>query len=47
VIEGIENKKQKDLLFELDENLSYQGFHFSRPIPVEEFSQKFLPPKHA
>jgi diguanylate cyclase (GGDEF)-like protein/PAS domain S-box-containing protein len=47
VIEGIENKKQKDLLFELDENLSYQGFYFSRPIPVEEFSQKFLPPKHA
>jgi len=46
VIEGIENKKQKDLLFKLDANLSYQGFYFSKPIPVEEFSQNFLPPKY-
>ncbi len=42
VIEGIENKKQKDLLLGLDEDLSYQGFYFSKPIPVEVFTQKFL-----
>ena len=42
VIEGIEDKKQKDLLLELDENLSYQGFYFSKPVHVEEFTQKFL-----
>jgi len=42
VIEGIEDKKQKDLLLGLDENLSYQGFYFSKPVHVKEFTQKFL-----
>ena len=42
VIEGIEDKKQKDLLLGLDEELSYQGYYFSRPLPAEEFREKFL-----
>ena len=42
VIEGIEDEKQKDLLLGLDEDLSYQGYYFSKPIPVEVFTQKFL-----
>lgn len=42
VIEGIEDNKQKDLLLGLDDNLSYQGFHFSKPVHVKEFTQKFL-----
>jgi diguanylate cyclase (GGDEF)-like protein/PAS domain S-box-containing protein len=42
VIEGIENKRQKDILFNLDNNLVYQGFYFSKPIPKEEFSIKYL-----
>lgn len=42
VIEGIENEKQKEILFNLDNNLVYQGFYFSKPIPREEFSLKYL-----
>ena len=42
VIEGIENEKQKEILFNLDNNLVYQGFHFSKPIPKEEFNIKYL-----
>lgn len=42
VIEGVENKKQKELLIELDENLKYQGYYFSKPLHAEEFTQKFL-----
>ncbi len=42
IIEGIENEKQKDLLLGLDENLSYQGFYFSKPMHVEAFTKKFL-----
>ncbi len=42
VIEGIEDKRQKDLLLGLDEDLSYQGYHFSKPLPSKEFGEKFL-----
>jgi EAL domain-containing protein (putative c-di-GMP-specific phosphodiesterase class I) len=42
VIEGIENEKQKEILFNLDKNIIYQGFYFSQPIPKEEFSMKYL-----
>ena len=42
VIEGIEDKKQKNLLIGLDENLNYQGYYFSKPLHAEEFTQKFL-----
>lgn len=42
VIEGIEDKKQKELLLALDSNLRYQGYHFSKPLHAEEFRQAFL-----
>ena len=42
VIEGIEDQKQKELLIGLDEELLYQGFHFSKPLDAEAFSKKFL-----
>jgi len=42
VIEGIEDKKQKQLLSGLDENLKYQGFHFSKPLQAEVFRERFL-----
>ncbi|UPT77002.1 EAL domain-containing protein [Sulfurovum sp. XGS-02] len=42
VIEGIENEKQKKLLYDLDNKLVYQGFHFSKPITKEEFGIRYL-----
>ncbi|MGB5506958.1 MAG: EAL domain-containing protein [Sulfurovum sp.] len=42
VIEGIENKKQKQLLLSLDNKLRYQGYHLSKPLHAEEFTQQFL-----
>lgn len=42
VIEGIEDEKQRELLLELDDDLRYQGYHFSKPLHAEEFSQQFL-----
>jgi diguanylate cyclase (GGDEF)-like protein len=42
VIEGIEDKKQKDLLLGLDSNLRYQGYYCSKPIDAEEFRKTFL-----
>jgi len=42
VIEGVEDKRQKDLLLGLDEELSYQGFFVSPPLVEEEFRKKFL-----
>jgi EAL domain-containing protein (putative c-di-GMP-specific phosphodiesterase class I) len=42
VIEGVEDKKQKDLLLGLDEGLSYQGYYFSKALHADEFREKFL-----
>ncbi|PTB83994.1 hypothetical protein C9926_00065 [Sulfurovum lithotrophicum] len=42
VIEGVEDKKQKDLLLGLDEDLSYQGYYFSKALHSKEFKEKFL-----
>ena len=42
VIEGIENDKQKEILYNLDNSLVYQGFHFSQPIPKQLFETKYL-----
>ncbi|WP_373032315.1 putative bifunctional diguanylate cyclase/phosphodiesterase [Sulfurovum sp.] len=47
VIEGIENEKQKEILFNLDNNLVYQGFYFSKPIPKQLFETKYLGTKNA
>ena len=42
VIEGIETKEQKELLLGLDEELSYQGFYFSKPLHADLFRERFL-----
>ncbi len=42
VIEGVEEEVQKELIKEIDDSLSYQGFLVSPPIPEPEFRQKFL-----
>ncbi len=42
VIEGIETENQKELLLGLDDKLRYQGYHLSKPLHAEEFSQMFL-----
>ena len=45
IIEGIENEKQKEILFNLNNNLVYQGYYFSKPIPKEEFEIEYLAKK--
>lgn len=42
IIEGIENDQQKQALLELDEELSYQGYFYSKPANATEFTKKFL-----
>jgi len=42
VVEGIEEEEQKELLLEITKDLLYQGYYFSRPIPCEVFTEKFL-----
>jgi len=42
VVEGIEEEKQKELLLEIDKDLVYQGFIFSKPIPADAFKEKYL-----
>jgi diguanylate cyclase (GGDEF)-like protein len=42
VIEGIDNEQQKRSLLELDKELSYQGYFYSKPIKADEFTKKFL-----
>ena len=40
--QAIEEEKQKELLLEIDKDLVYQGYLFSKPVPCEVFTQKFL-----
>jgi len=42
VVEGIEEEEQKRLLLEIDEDLVYQGYLFSKALPQEEFTEKYL-----
>lgn len=44
IIEGIEDKKQKELLLGLDEGLNYQGFYFSKPLTEHDFTERYLSP---
>jgi diguanylate cyclase (GGDEF)-like protein len=41
VVEGVETKEQLSFLKEL-ECEAYQGYYFSKPIPVEEFENKYM-----
>lgn len=42
VVEGIEDEQQKELLLDIDKDLVYQGYLFSKPVPAEVFTLKFL-----
>jgi diguanylate cyclase (GGDEF)-like protein/PAS domain S-box-containing protein len=42
VVEGIEEEAQKEIIKEIDDSLSYQGFLFSKPISHKEFTEKYL-----
>ncbi|MBD3789467.1 MAG: EAL domain-containing protein [Campylobacterales bacterium] len=42
VVEGVENENQIALLFGLDEQLYYQGYHFSMPMSIEAFENTYL-----
>jgi EAL domain-containing protein (putative c-di-GMP-specific phosphodiesterase class I) len=41
ITEGVETKKQLDMLNAMGCGM-YQGYYFSKPIPVEEFESKFM-----
>jgi diguanylate cyclase (GGDEF)-like protein len=42
VVEGIETSEQKEIIKSIDQNLSYQGFLTSEPIPIGDFKEKFI-----
>ena len=42
IIEGIETQEQRDLIRRIDSSIYYQGFLFSRPVPADTFSERFL-----
>jgi len=42
IIEGIETKEQKRKILEITDDVSYQGFLFSKPIPAKELEDKYL-----
>jgi EAL domain-containing protein (putative c-di-GMP-specific phosphodiesterase class I) len=41
VAEGVETKKQVDFLSQMGCDM-FQGFYFSKPVPVEEFEKKIF-----
>ncbi len=42
VIEGIETEEQRQKILEINQEVCYQGYLCSRPIPAIEFEEKFL-----
>jgi EAL domain-containing protein (putative c-di-GMP-specific phosphodiesterase class I) len=45
IAEGVENEQQRDFLAHLGCH-SYQGFLFSRPLPLDEFEKSWMDPLH-
>jgi EAL domain-containing protein (putative c-di-GMP-specific phosphodiesterase class I) len=41
ITEGVETKKQLDMLNAMGCGM-YQGYYFSKPIPVGEFEERFM-----
>ena len=41
ITEGVETKNQLDFLSDMGCDM-FQGFYFSRPVPVEEFETKYM-----
>lgn len=42
VVEGIESTSQKEIIRQIDNSLSYQGFLVSPPIPSQLFEERFM-----
>jgi len=42
IVEGIETQEQKSKILEITDDVSYQGFLFSRAIPARELENRFL-----
>jgi len=42
IVEGIETQEQKKKIFQIDRDVSYQGFLCSKAIPAKEFEERFL-----
>jgi diguanylate cyclase (GGDEF)-like protein/PAS domain S-box-containing protein len=42
IIEGIETEEQKKKIFEINQNVCYQGYLCSRPIPASTLEERFL-----
>ena len=46
IAEGVETEEQRDFLTRLGCN-SFQGFLFSRPLPLDEFERRWVEPGHS
>ncbi len=42
VVEGIEKEEQREIIKKIDDNVSYQGFLISEPVPMDKFKEKFI-----
>jgi len=42
VVEGIEKLEQKEIIKNIDAHVSYQGFLVSKPLPINDFEEKFI-----
>jgi sensor c-di-GMP phosphodiesterase-like protein len=42
IVEGIETIEQKNKILKINEDVSYQGFLCSKPIPALLFEKRFL-----
>ena len=42
IIEGVETEQQREEIMKIDNNIYYQGYLCSKPIPAREFERKFL-----
>ncbi len=42
IVEGIETQEQKEKILAINQDVCYQGFLCSRPIPAQKFEKKFL-----
>lgn len=40
ITEGVEKKTQVDMLYDMGCKM-FQGYYFSKPIPVDEFEKKY------
>jgi len=42
IIEGVETEEQRNMLMEIDKNVYYQGYLYSKAVPAKAFEEMFL-----